>query len=74
VLQAEPAEPSDPLGHLAVTFSATIALQFFCLGLAGHLGLDVEQARAGRPQGEEHLRLQTQLMKSDLSPWASFSG
>lgn len=66
-LTSEPSEPSDPLGHVSALFSATLALQLFCLNLANRLGLDLERPRAGRPHGDEHLRLQTQLMKTDLT-------
>jgi fructoselysine-6-P-deglycase FrlB-like protein len=62
LIEGLPHEPTGPLEEFSTLLSATLKLQFFCWGLANCLGLEVEQPRAGRPFGEEHLRLQAALL------------
>ncbi len=64
LIDQAPNAPSGPVERLAAVICATLELQFFCLNLANRLRLELERPRAGRPHGEEHLRLQSILMAS----------
>ena len=62
LVEGEPKTPSGALEQFAALISATIKLQVLCVQIADRLALELERPRAGRPLGEEHLRIQTALM------------
>ncbi|PSH56643.1 SIS domain-containing protein [Phyllobacterium endophyticum] len=50
------------LGAFAYTLMTTFVLQYLCLNFANNAGLQVDRPRAGRPDGEKHLAIQSEIM------------
>lgn len=64
LVDGEPTLPTTSADYFSALISSTVKLQLFCLRLADRLQLCVDRPRAGRPQGEEHIRLQSLLMST----------